>query len=137
MRPWRTVTGAIGGLTLFSEDITERVMARRLKAESEERLMLALESSNAGVWLLDLAATCRSPTSARTVSSDSPAASARHSPMSWLSCIDDRDRLQARLEEMPTRLATTSGTSSFACCIRMVQCGSCTAADVQTVTLPD
>ena len=101
VRPWRTVTGAIGGLTLFSEDITERVMARRLKAESEERLMLALESSNAGVWLLDLASnlSISDERTHRILGLPFGVGPSLADVMAVVH-IDDRDRLQARLEEM-------------------------------------
>lgn len=54
VRPWRTVTGEVGGITMFSEDITAKVEAHRQRMEIDHRLTLALEASNAGIWLLDL-----------------------------------------------------------------------------------
>ncbi|MBU0611567.1 MAG: PAS domain-containing protein, partial [Armatimonadetes bacterium] len=42
------------GLTLSARDATERVQAKQALAESEERLQLALEATNDGLWDLDL-----------------------------------------------------------------------------------
>lgn len=55
VRPWRRAPGAIDGVVIFSEDITERVKARAALAESDERLRFALRAANAGVWEWDLA----------------------------------------------------------------------------------
>ncbi|MFN7983109.1 MAG: PAS domain S-box protein [Vicinamibacterales bacterium] len=101
VRPWRTVNGSIGGLTLFSEDITERVTARRLNAESEERLKLALESSNAGVWLLDLASNLSiSDERTHRILGLPPGPALSLDTAMTVIHADDRGRLQARLDGM-------------------------------------
>lgn len=100
-RPWRTVTGAVGGLVMFSEDITVHVEARRATAESESRLMLALEASNAGVWLLDFV-TQRTTADPRAMSMLGlpPAPDLPFSEAMEPVHPDDRAGLTARLEAM-------------------------------------
>ncbi len=55
LRPWLTSDQAIGGITIFSEDVTERVEAVRALRESELRTHLAQEAAKAGTWELRLA----------------------------------------------------------------------------------
>jgi PAS domain S-box-containing protein len=50
VRPWTTVDGVVGGITIFSEDVTERVEAARALGESELRMRLAQEAAKAGTW---------------------------------------------------------------------------------------
>jgi len=55
VRPWRTAAGAIGGVIIFSEVITQRVRAAEAVREREQRMQLALDAAGAGTWVLDLA----------------------------------------------------------------------------------
>ena len=50
VRPWIDTSGAIGGIVIFSEDITERMQAEAALAESRARLRLALECGRVGIW---------------------------------------------------------------------------------------
>ncbi|MEK0085597.1 PAS domain-containing protein [Benzoatithermus flavus] len=61
MRPWRDAAGNIAGATLFSEVITGQVEARRARQvvearlrENEERLRLALEGAQMGMWVWEV-----------------------------------------------------------------------------------
>lgn len=49
-RPWREPDGAIGGIAIFTEDITERKRAEQSLQESERRLALVMEGSQLGYW---------------------------------------------------------------------------------------
>lgn len=53
--PWRDNTGAVGGIIIASEDVTDRVVAERQLRESEARLALALKGANTAVWEMDVA----------------------------------------------------------------------------------
>ena len=55
MRPWLTSDQTVGGITIMSEDVTERVEAVRALRESELRTRLAQEAAKAGTWELRLA----------------------------------------------------------------------------------
>jgi PAS domain S-box-containing protein len=67
MKPWRTVSGRIGGAMLFAEVITEQVEARRALAESEARFRATFENAAVGIahadpdgrWLRVNEALCR------------------------------------------------------------------------------
>ncbi|QSI76515.1 PAS domain S-box protein [Niveibacterium microcysteis] len=54
VRPWRDPDGAIGGIMIFSEDITDRVHAAEALRESEARLSEAQRVAHIGGWELDL-----------------------------------------------------------------------------------
>jgi PAS domain S-box-containing protein len=53
MKPWRTVSGRIGGAILFVELITEQVEARRALAESEARFRATFENAAVGIAHVD------------------------------------------------------------------------------------
>ncbi len=55
MKPWRHADGKIGGALLFSEVITKEVEARHRLEESEERLRLALDAAELGIWRWEVA----------------------------------------------------------------------------------
>jgi PAS domain S-box-containing protein len=67
LKPWRTVNGQIGGELLFTELITEEVVAKRALAESEARFRATFENAAVGIahvssdlrWLRANAALCR------------------------------------------------------------------------------
>jgi PAS domain S-box-containing protein len=67
MKPWRTVSGRIGGAMLFAEVVTEQVEARRALAESEARFRAMFENAAVGIahaapdgrWLRVNQALCR------------------------------------------------------------------------------
>ncbi len=53
VRPWHKSDGSIGGLIVFSEDITPRKTAEAAARAAEERMRFALESAGVGVWDAD------------------------------------------------------------------------------------
>lgn len=50
IRPWWTAECQVGGIILFSEDITLRKQAETVARESEERFKLAVRATNDGIW---------------------------------------------------------------------------------------
>jgi PAS domain S-box-containing protein len=50
VRPWLTSDGTIGGITIMTEDVTDRVSAVSALRENELRMRLAQEAAKAGVW---------------------------------------------------------------------------------------
>jgi PAS domain S-box-containing protein len=54
VRPWYMADRSIGGITIMTEDVTDRVIAQRALRESEERLKFALEAGEVGTWELSL-----------------------------------------------------------------------------------
>ncbi len=54
VRPWLTSDGTIGGITIMTEDVTDRVLAVRALRESELRMRLAQEAAKAGAWEWEL-----------------------------------------------------------------------------------
>ena len=48
--PYRDESGAIAGVVVLASDVTQRMEADRQIKESEERLKLALEGANDGLW---------------------------------------------------------------------------------------
>ena len=53
--PWRDDSGAVGGIILATEDVTESVIAEQQLRESESRLSLALKAADTAVWEIDVA----------------------------------------------------------------------------------
>ncbi len=49
-RPWLMSDRTIGGITIMSEDVTDKVLALRALRESELRMRLAQEAAKAGTW---------------------------------------------------------------------------------------
>jgi PAS domain S-box-containing protein len=54
VRPWRAADGTIGGILIFSEDITDRVMAERALRDSRSDLARAQAVAQIGSWRLDI-----------------------------------------------------------------------------------
>jgi len=54
VRPWRAANGNIGGIVIFTEDVTARVEAERALRESREDLNRAQAVARTGSWRLDL-----------------------------------------------------------------------------------
>ncbi len=50
VRPWLMSDRTIGGITIMSEDVTEKVVAARALRESETRMRLAQEAADSGSW---------------------------------------------------------------------------------------
>jgi PAS domain S-box-containing protein len=57
-RPWREAGGGIGGILIFTEDVTARVEAGRALRESEERLRLSNEAAGIGTFTIDPQSGC-------------------------------------------------------------------------------
>jgi PAS domain S-box-containing protein len=53
--PWWTAEKTVGGIVIFSEDITVRKETENALRESEGRLRLALDAADAGTWEWDVA----------------------------------------------------------------------------------
>lgn len=54
VKPWRDDSGNIGGIVMWSEDITARKKAERIVQDSERRFKTALANSQVIVWEQDL-----------------------------------------------------------------------------------
>ena len=50
VHPWRLADGEIGGITIFSEDITDRKRAEETIRASDERLRQVLKGASGGAW---------------------------------------------------------------------------------------
>ncbi len=50
VRPWHIKQNVVGGIVIFSEDITDRKQAEILLAESEQRWKFAIDGSDLGLW---------------------------------------------------------------------------------------
>jgi PAS domain S-box-containing protein len=53
IRPWRRADASIGGIVIFSEDITDRKQREAALRASDERMRFALESAVVGIWDMD------------------------------------------------------------------------------------
>lgn len=54
IQPWQTITGNIGGILIFVEDITERKHTGDTLSQVQESLNIAIEAAQMGTWSLDL-----------------------------------------------------------------------------------
>lgn len=54
VRPWYTADNIVGGVVIFSEDITSRKRGEEELRESEKRLRLALSIAHMGYWRYDV-----------------------------------------------------------------------------------
>ncbi len=50
IRPWLRHEGTVGGIVIFSEDITARKQAEAAALESKQRFELAVRATNDGIW---------------------------------------------------------------------------------------
>jgi PAS domain S-box-containing protein len=50
VRPWLAADGTVGGITIMTEDVTDRVLAVAALRESELRMRLAQEAARVGIW---------------------------------------------------------------------------------------
>jgi len=50
VRPWRLTDGAIGGISILTEDVTEKAEVEISLRDSEARWQFALEGSGDGIW---------------------------------------------------------------------------------------
>lgn len=56
IQPWYDSSEAVGGLVMFTEDISERVLAERALRKSEEQLAEAQHVAHLGNWVWDIVA---------------------------------------------------------------------------------
>ena len=56
IQPWYDSSEAVGGLVMFTEDISERVLAERALRRSEEHLAEAQQVAHLGNWVWDIVA---------------------------------------------------------------------------------
>jgi PAS domain S-box-containing protein len=54
MRPWRDSQGDIGGIVIYSEDVTGQKQAEEALRVTEERYRYAIDAANDGIWDWDL-----------------------------------------------------------------------------------
>ena len=52
--PWRTASGAVGGILIAAEDVTERKLAEDALRESEAKHRFIVEATSDAVWRFDL-----------------------------------------------------------------------------------
>jgi len=50
IQPWHTTPDRIGGIVMFTADISRQIEASRALAESEQRVRLATEAAEVGIW---------------------------------------------------------------------------------------
>jgi PAS domain S-box-containing protein len=55
VRPWHDAAGAVGGVLMFTEDLTDRKRIEESLLESEARTRVALEAGGLGTWRFDFA----------------------------------------------------------------------------------
>ncbi|OQW33622.1 MAG: hypothetical protein A4E19_04360 [Nitrospira sp. SG-bin1] len=58
IRPWLTPEGTIGGIVIFSEDITARKQAEEFARESEERFRVIADTAPVLIWMSGLDKRC-------------------------------------------------------------------------------
>ena len=56
-RPWRGNDGEIGGILIFSQDVTERRLSGEAIRESEDKFRGIFDAASEGIWILDESAT--------------------------------------------------------------------------------
>lgn len=54
VRPWFDAEGGVGGVIMFTEDITDRRQAEDALLQAQSRLKMALGSGRAGTWIWDM-----------------------------------------------------------------------------------
>jgi hypothetical protein len=121
VRPWWKADGAVGGLVMFSEVITERKRAQEALHESEERFRQFAEHSHDGIWIGDYRALRLDYVNpAYQALWGRPTASLVVDPTSFLEAVHPedrpraaamvRERMQGRAEAMDYRILGPSDT---------------------------
>ncbi len=105
VRPWLAADGSVGGIIIFTEDITHRKRAERAQRDGERRLRLALEASDTGLWTWDLNtdAVTWSPECYRIHGLAEGAFEGTGEAFFRLVHLDDRDRVEARVRSAVER----------------------------------
>ena len=92
-RPWMDARNEIGGIVIFSEDITERIMAEARLRESEAKLREMAEAINEVFWLTDPAKTrMLYVSSAYERIWGLPCETLYANPKAWLDAVHEEDR---------------------------------------------
>ena len=110
-RPWYEAGSTVGGIFIFTEDVTERVLARRKLLESEARLRHALCASGEGLWDWDLRTGLAylSPRYLEIVGQDADAPA--HRDLEWFRGIVHPEDFERVLATMETHFSGGSPTS--------------------------
>ena len=120
MKPWRQADGAIGGALLFSEVITREVEARQRLQESEERLRVALDAAELGIWRWDVIKEARIlEWDTRCKALFGLPADAEVTYKSWTSAIQAEDRAGVAAE-VTRALSPADPRDAYACEYRAV-----------------
>ncbi|WP_157691608.1 bifunctional diguanylate cyclase/phosphodiesterase [Noviherbaspirillum autotrophicum] len=90
--PWQDNNGAVGGIIIAAEDVTDRMVAERQLRESEARLALALKAANTAVWEMDVTTQALLPADDRLFTMLGYDQNHLQTLAQWLAHMHDEDR---------------------------------------------
>ena len=95
IQPWRDTAGEVGGIVLFSEDITQQVRSERAVRESEARLRIAQQAAGIATFEWNLQTGSRPLAPDLEAMYGVPPGSPAESPRTWEDLIHPEDRAEA------------------------------------------